>query len=98
MIIAIDYDKVFCKDPHLWLSFIEAASARHEVYCVTMRDCPKDEEATDVYKQLGGVIPILWAEGVGKRKAFAELGVAVNVWIDGKPESILNPSSSTDSA
>jgi hypothetical protein len=96
MIIAIDYEKVFVQDPHLWLSFIKAASAKHEVYCVTMRNYPEDEENTDVYKHLGGVVPILWTEGVGKKSAFAQENIRVNVWIDGKPETILGPTSSTD--
>ncbi len=53
MIIAIDYDGTYDRDPTLWNRFIKHCLDRgHTVYCITMRYAHSAEEADGVIESL----------------------------------------------
>lgn len=92
MIIAIDYDDTYTKDPDLWLAFIEKAQARgHKVILVTMRDNaeagpswgPIDERLLFV------VDHVYYTDLVAKKRHLANLGITVDIWIDDMPEWVV---------
>lgn len=86
MIISMDYDDTFTRDPAMWRRFIADAHAQgHQVLCVTMRH---EHERPP----LGGEPDIpcrVYCTGRAQKRAFMYgQGVHVNVWIDDMPEAI----------
>lgn len=82
MRIALDYDGTYTRDPQFWNAMIEWATQRgHEVICVTMRD------AEQAY--IGQMpCPVYYSDMVPKAVYMAKLGIAVDVWVDDKPQWI----------
>lgn len=90
MNIAIDYDNTYTADPEGWTEFIKMMKARgHEVICVTARDDLVMGEP--VRRDLGGLIPIVFAAGEWKQVAAERRGWKINVWIDDMPQTIAKP-------
>jgi len=89
MIIAIDYDDTYTRDPLMWKEFILMARKRgHNVYCVTSRDGTYDSE---VQIDLEGIVEdIYFTNGKQKEKFMLDIGICVQVWIDDCPLSIVN--------
>ena len=89
MVIALDYDRTYTEDPALWDAFIDSASvAGHRVICVTMR---YPYEGADVERHLSHrVHEITYTSRARKRDYLESLGIAVQVWIDDKPELIVS--------
>lgn len=84
MILSLDYDKTYTQDPELWGGFIKAATDRgHKVICITMRN--PDEEITMP-------CPIIYTSRRAKMTYAAEIGQAVDVWIDDAPHWLLEDS------
>lgn len=82
-VIALDYDKTYTVDPHLWKSFIATALLRrHEVICVTMRR--PDEPIEDME------IPIFYTSRRAKALFMKENGKIVDIWIDDSPAWLFN--------
>src|ERR1700722_1875454 len=99
MIIALDYDGTYTRDPDLWDAFIDAAQERgHTVICVTNRpwapnttkiervpsSIQKDEEGT----MSRCPISIICAGDRFKLDAARDAGYNVSIWIDDMPGTI----------
>lgn len=88
MIISLDYDETFTRDPAMWRQVIETAQiAGHMVVCVTARHEPPDPEREPE-------IPcnVFCTGGTPKRAFMQGKGIHVHVWIDDMPEFIGPPS------
>lgn len=88
MRIALDYDKTYTLDEHLWWQFITLAQLNgHMVDLVTMRHCTPEEQIPEhVCRNFDRV------EYTGRKakKAHMEsIGRPVDVWIDDCPQFIL---------
>lgn len=96
MKIAFDYDGTISEDLEGWLAVMHMMKERgHEVFVVTFRD-----ERHDVNDDLEFIFDedfdIYWTRGVAKRWWCEQFGPGkVDVWIDDKPEAILNNSAYT---
>lgn len=83
MIIALDYDKTYTRDPDMWNMFIEDAIKRnHEVICVTMR---YPSEGDDVEKTIGRYCTIIYTERRAKEQCLLKLNIYPDIWIDDSP-------------
>lgn len=85
MLIALDYDDTYTRDPHFWDTMIQFAKMRgHHVICVTMRF---EQEGADVIRDLEGKVDqiIFTARQAKYDFVFAKLGVVPSVWIDDNP-------------
>lgn len=93
MRIALDYDNTYSADPDLWNRFAMDASYRgHEVVIVTARDERFDVTA-GIQELVNRGWTIYWCRGVAKKWYMHHFGdVDVDVWIDDKPESIMENS------
>ena len=96
MKIALDYDNTYTADPEFWYEFMLDAKERgHDIFIVTYRD-----ERYDMTDGLQFLIEddfeVYFTRGVAKKwwmNQFApEYHRDVCVWIDDKPEAILNNS------
>jgi hypothetical protein len=95
VIIGIDYDGTFSRDPELWKGFARAAHLRgHACVLVTGRS---DDQITpagtsrwgDVVRTaVGDLMPIVFAGLTWKREAAKSAGYTVDIWIDDNPEYI----------
>lgn len=92
MIIAIDYDGTYTKDPDLWLAFIEKAQARgHKVILVTMREnaeagpgwSPIDERLLFIVDE------DYYTDLEAKKPYLDRLGIKPDIWIDDSPEWVI---------
>jgi hypothetical protein len=96
MKIALDYDQTYSLDPVFWNRFIFSAhGSGHEVRIVTMRG--RDLDRTKALIEVEEILPVIYTGGVAKKWFLTHFGgdFQPDVWIDDKPESILNNSSAT---
>lgn len=87
MLLALDYDETYTRDPIFWDQFIKLAISRgHSVICVTMRaEC----EGADVVRDLGGLVEeIIFTDRKAKYTAVCNAGYYVSVWIDDSPNFV----------
>jgi hypothetical protein len=84
MIICIDYDDTYTRDPSLWDSFISNAKRRnHTVICVTMR---YENEGKEVRRHLDGLVDDIYFTNREAKKPFLDkLNIFPHVWIDDQP-------------
>ncbi|MFA5398368.1 MAG: hypothetical protein WC346_20315 [Methanogenium sp.] len=84
MIICIDYDDTYTRDPSLWDSFISNAKHRnHTVICVTMRS---EIEGKEVRRYLDGLVDDIYFTNREAKKPFLDkLNIFPHVWIDDQP-------------
>jgi len=83
MLIAIDFDDTYTKDPELWNNFISNAKNRnHEVICVTMR---YPEEGKEVSRTIGMRCKVIFTERQAKKKFLQTMNIRPDVWIDDNP-------------
>ena len=94
MLIAIDYDDCYTRDPALWNTFIDNAKAKgHTVVCCTAR---KEEHRSEVEIALGDRVEIYCTAHKAKRYYMYKQGINVDVCIasddaiDDEPVFILN--------
>lgn len=88
MIIALDYDHTFTKDPQGWLSFAEIMSGRgHQIIGVTMRY--EDEKRGMDARYSIACSAVYFTGRKGKRPWLSEKAITVDVWIDDTPEFII---------
>lgn len=87
MLLALDYDGTYTRDPVFWDAVIALAKQhKHRVICVTMR-LDDDEEGNPVRKALGHhVEAIVFTERLAKYKAVYAAGFNPSVWIDDRPD------------
>jgi len=90
MILAIDFDDTYTRDPDLWDKFLRAALERgHRVYCVSARHERQMGEVRDTVGRVIGAGACFGTSGAPKRSYMAEVvDTYVDVWIDDAPESI----------
>ncbi|QDH83430.1 hypothetical protein [Achromobacter phage Motura] len=90
MIVGLDFDETYTRDPETWDKVIAVLrAARHTVYCVTMR-YPGLEESLEVSSQLNGKVDACFFTGrKGKRDFMYAQGINVHVWIDDMPDAII---------
>lgn len=88
MVISIDWDDTFTRDPVGWTAFIKMMRQRgHTIYCVTMR---YESEAQPVRDALMNLVDGIICTGRrAKRPYMYSLGIHVSVWIDDEPGWIL---------
>ena len=76
MIIALDYDGTYTRDPELWERFIDSAiSSGHQISCVTMR-YPQEEVRMR--------IPVVYTSRQAKMLCFK-----ADIWIDDNPHFLV---------
>lgn len=87
---ALDFDDTFTKDPELWYNFIDDAQRRgHNVYVVTLRD--EKTQGREVKEALQSRADGLFFTSLkSKRKFMQERGIRIHVWIDDKPDYIVD--------
>ena len=78
MLIALDYDGTFTRDPDFWNGFIgNCATFGHEVVCATMRH--ESEPITMI-------CPVIYTARQPKMAFLAEKGINPDIWIDDMPQ------------
>lgn len=89
MVIGMDYDDTYTRDPKSWNAFIMVMQASgHKVYLVTWRtpqEC--DQGIRDVSRILDGVH---FTSRKAKEKYMYDQGIRIDVWIDDNPYAILH--------
>ncbi len=86
MTIAIDFDNTWTADVALWRAFaIDAKKRGHDVIIVTAR-CGWSE---DMARHFDGEVPLYYTGGKLKLHAMEFVGIAVYIWIDDVPGSIV---------
>jgi len=91
LVISLDFDQTFTAAPGLWRSFVTDATARgNRVVCITRREDTEENRAalTTAFDGLELAGLVLAGPTRQKRDAAAAAGIAVDIWIDDKPETI----------
>lgn len=93
MIVALDYDDTFTRDPDVWYLIVnKLRDAGHTVYGVTMR-YPHEASGMDTLYDLA--CNDLFFTGRKAKKNFMEdRGIFVDVWIDDQPGWVLQDAAS----
>ncbi len=88
MLISLDYDDTYTRDPEIWDRFIENCHKHgHTVFCVTMR---YESEGDDVKRDLDHLVKkIIFTGRKAKQKFMFDLGYNVHVWIDDNPGFVI---------
>lgn len=87
MLIALDWDDTYTKDPDFWDDFLALACAtRVEVIIVTGRK-ESDPLPLDRYPNCVH-LDVVYADGELKEKAALKAGHMVDIWIDDLPGTI----------
>lgn len=91
MIIAIDFDETYTRDPMLWDAFLAAAAARgHRLYCVSARHERQMDQVREAVGRIIGPEACFGTGGASKRRFMADVvDTYVDVWIDDAPESVV---------
>lgn len=85
MIVAIDYDGTWTRDPGFWSGVVFLCRQRgHRPIMVTMRS---EEEGVDRYCK-DTMVEVFFTDRKQKRPFMGELGIRVDVWIDDFPEFV----------
>lgn len=88
MLIAIDYDDTWSKDPVFWRSFCRhAAGAGHRVIMVTNRQGDA-RDVRELRSLRSCVCEIIFAQEGPKRNAARARGYRPHVWIDDNPSTV----------
>lgn len=89
MIIALDFDNTYTRDPELWYSFTNYSRMRgHTVILVTARF---DQHMAEVKTRVDGIFSasqIFNTSMAPKREFMQSKRVSVDIWIDDCPEMI----------
>lgn len=92
MILSIDYDDTYTRDPLFWNWVVQEALDRgHEVWCVSARhnDHPMDEPRQTIGRVIGAE-KCVGTNGKPKRDhLFKEHNVYADVWIDDMPDTVV---------
>ena len=90
MLIALDFDDTYTRDHILWDDFIQASKERgHKVIIVTMR---YENEGQQIRHYLGKEITIIFTGRQAKKPFCEQIDVFPDIWIDDRPEYLLNDS------
>jgi hydroxymethylpyrimidine pyrophosphatase-like HAD family hydrolase len=87
MLLALDYDETYTRDPIFWDAVIKLAIQRgHSVICATMRH---EHEGAEVIRDLGDQVEaIVFTGRKAKHGAVHAAGFMPSVWIDDSPNWI----------
>ena len=89
---ALDYHKTYSADPKFWNVFIQLIYLRKDkVLCVS--HATDQEEIDDLYKSIGKIIGkdnVILTDGAAKKPYCDEHGIDIDIWIDNRPEHIIN--------
>lgn len=87
MMLALDYDDTYTRDPIFWDEVIRLAKQRgHSVICVTARHARYQQEVADALE--AKVEAIICTNGKAKHPAAYKAGYMPSVWIDDCPQWI----------
>lgn len=88
MIISLDFDDTYTRDPEAWKQFIKLFRSRgHTVYVVTMRY--ELYEGDLVKRELAHLVDGIFFTGrLLKEKFMLDRGIMVQVWVDDMPRAI----------
>lgn len=93
MIIVLDYDDTFTRDPELWYAFSKMLWARgHSVIGCTMRSKAEKFDINPLYYESCEMV--YYSNRKGKRSYLASLRIFPHVWIDDNPEFVCFDASS----
>jgi hypothetical protein len=88
MIIAIDYDGTYSRDPLAFYGLVILLRGRgHTCVMVTGRS-DEGRWGAEVRNAVGDLMPIVFAAGAWKATAAERAGFKVDVWVDDKPEGV----------
>lgn len=92
MVIGLDYDDTYTRDPVAWNAFIRLMrNYEHKVYIVTWRTPGEIVEVVHAlasfFVQVDGIYP---TSRQAKAKFMFDQGICVDVWIDDNPRAILH--------
>jgi hypothetical protein len=88
MIIAFDYHGTFQRDVATFSAVVrQFMRAGHTCILVTGID-DGDHYAAEVRRDIGALMPIVFAAGRWKKQAAKDAGYDVDIWIDDNPEYI----------
>lgn len=95
LLFCLDYDKTYDADPGLWNNFIQSVqNSGHRVILATYRDDRFDK--TPLLEEVSKTIPVYFTRGVAKKWWLEQFAPEENgrpdIWIDDRPEAILNNS------
>lgn len=87
MLLALDYDETYTRDPKFWDEVISiAAHHHHTIVCATMR---YEHEGQDVIRDLGDKVKaIIFTGRKAKHDAVSSAGYVPSIWIDDSPHWI----------
>lgn len=94
MLIALDFDGTFTRDPQGWRLFVEMMRERgHSFVCITGRSdigwmAAEVVDALSFGSKEGPIMPILFCGNQWKRDVAVKAGFEVDVWIDDCPSMI----------
>jgi len=87
VLIALDYDDTYTKDPEFWETVIRYAYTKnHTVICVTMRH---QHEGEELFHSIGKLCRIIFTGRIAKQCYLSEMEIYPDIWIDDRPEWIL---------
>jgi hypothetical protein len=89
MLLALDFDETYTRDPEFWNRVIALAQSRgHSVICATMRaDVPYEADEVRVALQ-GRVEAIIFTNRKAKHGVVHAAGYMPSIWIDDNPNWI----------
>lgn len=83
MLIALDYDDTYTRDPLTWLTVVAFMKEKgHTFVCCTMRT---PGEAHNIHPPLRSLMPIHCTSRQAKAEFLAKLNIFPDVWIDDNP-------------
>ncbi len=89
LLICLDYDDTYTRDPILWYDFIRSAKKRgHRIICATMRYEQEGEIVEHALAQ--HVEKIIYTDRKAKKPFLEKFKIYPDIWIDDSPEWLLN--------
>lgn len=83
MLIALDYDDTYTRDPLAWLTVVAFMKSKgHEFICCTMRT---PGEAHNIHPPLRELMPVHCTSRKAKAEYLSGLGIRPDIWIDDNP-------------
>ena len=90
MVLSLDYDNTFTRDPLFWTDFLEMCHRHgHVVYGVTMRYESEKDDMDPRY--LNGCYAVVFTSRQFKKDFCKKHGLNVDVWVDDMPEALYDP-------
>lgn len=88
LLIGLDFDNTFTKDPKFWIDFIKLCeNYGHKVVCVSSRrDSQFDRD--ELSAALPANIDIFLVANIQKNDYMKAAGYKIDIWIDDSPEYI----------